>query len=298
MIAAQLGARRWARVLRGVYSTQTGKLSSASWLWAAHLYAGEESVICLGSALQAWRLAPFSLPVHVAVPWRQQWASVEDAVVLHRHRRRRPARSPRDLPPALTIEAAIIDTAGVTDRATEVAGLVTAACQRGHTTPARLARAMSSVQRIRHRRFIIDLLGEIQGGATTMLEVPGVRRILRAHGLPEGVGQVRERQGDGIALRDRVIRPYGLVIEFDGRVGHADPEGRLRDHRRDNAVVLSGRPVLRFGWVDVHEEACEAARQVATVLARLGWDGHLTPCGPACRATSPQWVDLDRHGTP
>ena len=131
---------------------------------------------------------------------------------------------------------------------------------------------------------MIDLLSELADGSTTALEIPGVHRILRRHGLPVGHGQVRERSGDRCCIRDRVIDEYGVVIEFDGRLGHADAVGRFRDHSRDNEVIASGRAVLRFGWVDVHEEACEAAAQVASVLQMRGWVGTVEPCGPKCRA--------------
>jgi hypothetical protein len=63
-------------------------------------------------------------------------------------------------------------------------------------------------------------------------------------------------------LRDRVLEPFGIVIEFDGRLGHSDPTGRLRDNRRDNFVALTGRVPLRYGWQDVHERACERRRDL------------------------------------
>jgi hypothetical protein len=40
--------------------------------------------------------------------------------------------------------------------------------------------------------------------------------------------------------------------------------------------------VLRYGWVDVVEEPCLVARQVATALALGGWPGDLAPF-PRCR---------------
>jgi hypothetical protein len=146
-----------------------------------------------------------------------------------------------------------------------------------------LERALRRDPRVRHRKLIVSLLAEARDGATTALEIPGVNNILRMHGLPTGRGQVREVQSGAVVLRDRVIDEFGVVIEFDGRLGHADPSGRLRDHRRDNAVAVSGRVAMRFGWVDVQSHACEAAVQVATVLSRRGWAGILEPCGPKCR---------------
>ncbi|MDQ1304742.1 MAG: hypothetical protein QG671_569 [Actinomycetota bacterium] len=84
-------------------------------------------------------------------------------------------------------------------------------------------------------------------------------------------------------LRDRVLEPFGIVIEFDGRLGHSDPTGRLRDNRRDNFVALTGRVPLRYGWQDVHERACECADEIATVLALRGWRGTPEVCGAGCR---------------
>lgn len=84
-------------------------------------------------------------------------------------------------------------------------------------------------------------------------------------------------------LRDRVLEPFGIVIEFDGRLGHSDPTGRLRDNRRDNFVALTGRVPLRYGWQDVHERACECAAEISTILALRGWRGTPAVCGAGCR---------------
>ena len=83
-------------------------------------------------------------------------------------------------------------------------------------------------------------------------------------------------------IRDRVIGK--LLIEFDGRVGHADATGRFRDLNRDNAALVSGRPTLRFGWVDVHEYPCAAADQVAHVLNLLEIPFDMAACKPLCQS--------------
>lgn len=157
--------------------------------------------------------------------------------------------------------------------------LVSSACQKGKVSADQLERALGQT-RVKHRKLIRELIEEIRGGATTPLEIAGVKRILKAHALPSGQGQVREHINGGAVVRDRLV--LGLIIEFDGRLGHADPYGRFRDLDRDNAAVLSGRPTLRFGWTDVYENPCEAADQVGKALAVLGVRAELVRCSITC----------------
>ncbi len=296
MIEAQLVSRRWFRLLPGVHATFTVPSEastpiSALW-WAAHLYSGEESVLCGRSALQAVALCEPGPPVHIAVPWTRRTTKVADWLVVQRHRHRRSRRIRPDLPPFIRPADALVDVAGELSSRTEVIDIVSKAFGRYKVSPERLAEVLRERKVVRHRMLLTELVAEARRGETTPLESAGTRRILRAHGLPVGRGQVREGQNGAVVIRDRVIIEFGLVIEFDGHLGHADARGRFRDHRRDNAVTLSGRAVLRFGWVDVHEEACESALQVAKVLADRGWSGDPEPCGPGCRAIAGCWVRL------
>lgn len=286
MIRTNLIGHRWDRLLPGVYNTVTGEPSIHAWWWAAHLYGGNDSSLYGQSALQAWGVKRPELPVHLAIPVNQGLPGAPSSLVIHRKRLKRPTRTPAQCPPSIVLEHAILDVLADVDDEQDVMSLVTKVCQQRTWMVPRLERALIARVRVRHRKLILALLGEVRDGATTALEIPGVRKILRAHELPTGRGQAREVQRGALILRDRVIDGYGIVIEFDGRLGHDDPSGRFRDHRRDNAVTLSGRATLRFGWVDVHREACEAAAQVAEVLRLRGWLGQLRPCGVACRANA------------
>lgn len=284
-IRSQLNAARWQRVFRGVYAVTTGDLPIESWWWAAHLRCGPQSMLAGRSALKAWgvldtgRWAEADLPVEVAVPRSASYQV--PGLEVSRPRALPPSRSPRGLPPAVTAETALLDvSSGLAP--IEVMDLVSSAMQRRLVSPARLERAMSR-GRIRHRKLLADLLAETRDGVTTPIERSGVRNILKAHGLPTGRGQVRERVKGRTAIRDRVID--GLIIEFDGRLGHADPRSRLRDLARDNAAVMSGRPTLRFGWTDVHEQPCAAADQVAEVLSFLTGDRiEMFVCSSRCQS--------------
>lgn len=283
-IDAQLSAQRWVRLLPGVYNTVTGEPDILAWWWTAHLYAGDSSSLARSSALQAWGVRARQLPVEVAIPGTRRLRNPPEQVVVQRCWAARPARAPRGCPPAIELEHALLDVVAEVSDEQEVVDLVTSVGQHRRFRLRSFERALARRGQYRHRALLMSLIAEIGGGATTTLEVAGVRRILRAHGLPEGRGQVREYQDGAAVLRDRVLEPYGVVLEFDGRRGHADRRGRFRDFRRDNAVVIGGRIPLRFGWEDVHTNACECASQVAAALVAVGWCGSVQICGPRCRA--------------
>jgi hypothetical protein len=75
---------------------------------------------------------------------------------------------------------------------------------------------------------------------------------------------------------------YATVVELDGRLGHADADGRWRDMGRDNAAALRSEVTLRYGWTDVAARPCRVAAQVAEVLRRRGWAGAAAKCGNSC----------------
>lgn len=278
MIRAQLNADRWQRVHQGVYATSTGILTIEARWWAAHLRCGDRSALDGESALHAWRVRSSTSTIEVVVPNWQNGHVPEISV----RRTRAPivSRSPSGLPPALVPQIALLHVSNrlSTSKALDLVG---GALQSGRVQLDAFAAALAT-QRVKHRKVLTALLTEHRDGLTTSIEVAGVNRILKAHSLPVGFGQQREHIGGRSVIRDRVIGK--LLIEFDGRVGHADATGRFRDLNRDNAALVSGRPTLRFGWVDVHEYPCAAADQVAHVLNLLAIPFDIAACKQSCQS--------------
>ena len=112
-----------------------------------------------------------------------------------------------------------------------------------------------------------------------MLELRYARQVERAHRLPRGCRQRRR----GSWYDDVAYTAFGVMVELDGRAAHAG-ERMFRDHRRDNAAVLSGAKVLRYGFADVTRRPCVIAGEVAAVLLAGGWSGRPRPCRPECEA--------------
>jgi very-short-patch-repair endonuclease len=77
--------------------------------------------------------------------------------------------------------------------------------------------------------------------------------------------------------------PYGVIVELDGRAGHADVGSQWRDMSRDNAAALQGKVTLRFGYQLVNEP-CASAAQVGLALRGRGWVGSVLRCGSTCSA--------------
>ena len=124
-------------------------------------------------------------------------------------------------------------------------------------------------------------LHEVGAGVHSILEYRYRHRVERAHGLPEAVRQAKLDSDGRNRYLDNLYRDYGLCVELDGLQAHPD-EQRWQDLRRINSIIADGTTVLRYGWIDVDQHACETTVQVAAVLGHLGWQRSPRPCSPAC----------------
>jgi hypothetical protein len=186
------------------------------------------------------------------------------------------ARSGRSVgsPPRLSVEDTVLDLCASSSEG-PVVTLVTTAVQSRRTRADRLAAALDSRARHRHRRLLRVLLADVAVGAESPLELSYLRDVERAHGLPDG-----RRQASRLGLpyaTDVGYDAYGLLVEPDGRLGH-DGAGRFRDMNRDNRFVLGGLTTLRYGWFDVVDHPCLVAAQVGHVLLARGWLGLPVRC--------------------
>ncbi|GAA1813592.1 hypothetical protein HC028_06795 [Planosporangium flavigriseum] len=280
-IKAQLRAQRWQRLFRTVYATFSGTPPRDCLLWAAVLCAGPGAVLSHQSAAEVIGLVdgPQS-PFHVTVPPNRRVAAVS-GLELHNSIRAESARHPTRLPPQTRIEETVVDLTQSSDRLSDALGWVTRACGRRVTRPDRIAAAIDVRKKVRWRTELLAAVNDVADGAQSPLELRYLRDVERAHGLPRGSRQHTVGRVGGRFYDDVRYVEFGVVVELDGRSAHPD-EARWRDLRRDNASVVDGRRVLRYGWADVTGQPCAVAAQVATVLRLAGWRGVGRRCGPAC----------------
>lgn len=133
------------------------------------------------------------------------------------------------------------------------------------------------------RRWLTAVLADLRDGSCSVLEQGYLTLVGRAHCLPRGLRQHRERPG-GTRSVYREVHYEGLDtdVELDGRAFHDSPAQRDDDLDRDLDLAAEQRVVLRLGWAQVFRRTCHTAVRVARVLQARGWQDQPVPCGPDC----------------
>jgi hypothetical protein len=282
MLAARVRTGRLQRLYRGAYVSFTGPVPWETRIWAAWLAYGPDAALSGETALRYHGLAGdwADEPVHLELPH-------------HRRVRRRPGiaiRRTRDLaqrllgnrePPIVRLEVALLTVASRRPNADAALSLVLDACRQRRTTPERLLKELDRLRNLPHREHIAQVLRDAAGGVESWLELVYLRKVERAHGLPVATRQAAEVLGGTTIRRDSLYDEYAVIVELDGRAGHADVASQWRDMARDNAAALNDKVTLRFGY-QLAADPCAAAVQVATVLTLRGWSDSPIPCGPTC----------------
>ena len=279
VIARLLNTDRWRLIDRGIYLTLPVEPSWLALAWAGILIGGVGARLGPNASSYLYKLAePEPMPVDVLVPVAR-YAQRHGPWHFHRERAGARSASTHGSLPRLDVEATVLDLCARSTEG-EIVGLISTAVQRRLTTPGRLSKALAARSRQRYRRLINDLLCDVAVGAESRLEVSYLRKVERAHGLPDGD---RQRRRHGLPyFTDVGYDDYALLVELDGRLGH-EGIARFRDMERDNRFALVDWTTLRYGWYDVVERPCEVAAQVAQLLMSRGWPGTPTRCRRCAR---------------
>jgi len=279
-IRRHLQARRWQKLYRGVYATFSGPVPRLAQFWAAVHAAGEDAVLCGQSVAELLNLTDRPSPtMHVKVASRRRVVPVP-GVEVHRAQHMGRRRQPSGQPPQTTVEETIIDLTQSARDVEEAYGWLAKAVNARLTTPARLVEAMRHRPRLRWRRLLLEGLGDVEAGCRSVLEMRYLHRVERAHGLPSGERQARVVRGTQRNYLDVRYREFRTTVELDGEAAHPY-HLRFRDRRRDNAGVVAGSTVLRYGTADIERDPCSVASDVGSVLRHEGWRGSARPCDRA-----------------
>ncbi len=283
-IARMLRRNVWARAHDGVYVNHTGRLTWDQRAWAALLSAWP-AALDASSALRSHGLTGSLRP--------PDGADIEVAV--HESRRVTPPKGVRVRriadydaivqahlsPPRVRVERAVLVVASSARTDGAAVAVVADACQSGVTTPARLAKRMDKLGRLRRRNLLAEILLDVSHGAFSALERRYLDQVERAHGLPRGVRQERVEGETGVLYRDVLYSEFDTAVELDGRLGHEWSADRWSDLDRDVAAAADGVLTVRLGWKQVLEP-CRLAGSIARILRSRGWQGQPSGCSPTC----------------
>ncbi|WP_320670345.1 endonuclease domain-containing protein [Patulibacter defluvii] len=139
----------------------------------------------------------------------------------------------------------------------QVERLLREAVYRRLLDPAGLRRAVEAHPRRRGRRVVREVAGWIddQPATESPLEARLVRRLARLP-LPPWSTQVAVVGASGRRYRADVALPsVRLIVEGDGRDGHATPEGFERDRRRDADLAAAGWQTIRVTGAQLRRSA-------------------------------------------
>jgi very-short-patch-repair endonuclease len=135
------------------------------------------------------------------------------------------------------------------------------------TTPRRLAAVVAQQPNLAGRRALIKLIGRLDEGCRSELELWGYERVFRGPGMPKFDWQVPVRLGTGMAYLDVVHRPTMTNFELDGARWHGSPQSRERDLRRDAALAARGYRVVRLTHERLIRHPAEVRAEILAILA-------------------------------
>jgi hypothetical protein len=279
VIDAKLRSGLWQRGFPGTYVAHNGEIAYMTKVWSAVLYAGDYAMVSYETAAFLHGLtdrAPDD--VHVTVPSTRR-VRRQAGMVVHMNGRA-PQQALSACPTRTSVEETVLDLVSAATRPDEVVAVLTNACQRRRTTPARISKALALRKKIPHRALIEETLVAVADGVHSVLEWRYRRDVERAHGLPRGKRQAARRRNGKQEFVDVDYDEYGVLVELDGAAYHG-AEQSANDRSRDRAAAARGKVTLRFGWHETAFAPCEAASEVAAVLTTRGWKGALRPC-PKC----------------
>ena len=284
-IARLLRRRLWARVEEGVYVNHTGPLSWEQRAWAGVLFAWP-AALDSRTALRACRVrqpSRFEQPdavIHVAVASHFR-RDVPDWLRVRRLDNFEGRVQPHLSPPRVRLEEALLVVASRSLTEAAALGVLADACQTGASTPERLAGRLRQMIRLRRRRFLLHVLGDVAQGAYSVLEHRYLKDVERPHGLPTARRQRRVSTGRTVAYRDVEYVGLATIVELDGRLGHEETSDRWADLDRDLSSAVDGDLTLRAGWAQVLEP-CRLSGIVGSILVARGWTGSPKPCAASC----------------
>lgn len=271
-VRANIDAKRWQRVHRGVIALFTGPLPRDARISAALLYAGPLAAVSHETAAQEWGWRPKDNgPIHVTVPYGTS-EMPQDGVVVHRSRAFRHIVVAHD-PPRTSRPDTVIDLAVAEPDKTSAERTLLTVAAANRVAAGKIRERLLARPPYRYQAVLDRAARLLDEGLTSMLEARYFLDVEQAHALPRAQRQVPVWVSGRKLLEDCSYENDGfpLIIRLDGRAYHSDTETAFRDRRRDNVAELSGKARLVYGWRDVAQSPCAVAREVMTVLRRMGW---------------------------
>jgi hypothetical protein len=275
---AQIAGGRWRSLNDAVICGHNGPLTVEQARWATVLSAPPPAALSGLTAMQTWGVSGFGTPsVHVLVERGARVLRVPDvAMVVHESRRFNAADiCGGRLPLTTGLERSVIDAAVWSPDSWTASRIVVAPIQQQHTSADALRRTLDAAGFVKHRKVLLALLADLDGGAEALSEVAFLRWC-RRHGFPKPTLQVRLDAFGRRRYIDAVFTTADgnrVFVEIDGGI-HLTLATRWKDSAKDNDAAIARQVALRFPSIAVHSDDPIAIHQLRAALDVVG----LTRC--------------------
>jgi very-short-patch-repair endonuclease len=171
-----------------------------------------------------------------------------------------------DLPRSLVDTWGLAHSRAAPKRSVEGVRAAVITCLRDRrVTAGQLRRTYASRPTLPGRAALEQLLGLIEQGCESELEIWGVRHVLQGEDMPRFVQQHRVALRFGTVHLDAAVPELLVDVEMDGMAFHDSPQSRERDRRRDVALAALGWVVLRFSYRRLTEDPAGCRREILAV---------------------------------
>ena len=116
-------------------------------------------------------------------------------------------------PPRVELEHALIDVAVSKSDPLEAFRVFADGCQTRQTSAGAVATVLRGRSRVRGKPLLLELLGDLESGACSVLEREYLGQVERRHGLPEGRRQMRASSDGRSVYRDVEYEDFALIVE-------------------------------------------------------------------------------------
>lgn len=277
-ISAQIDASRWQAFGEKVVLAQNSPPSRRQLMWLAVLDARG----CALGSHTSLELANFrgfaseASRVHLIIPRGGKVTPLPGVQVHESRRLRLDQLVMTDGLPRTPSARSVLDAAAWQPYPRFAGVMVAAAVQQRVVTAEQLERALREVGRIRHKQFLREAVADAATGANAGGELD-LARVCRRYGLTPPARQGKRRDTSGVwrFLDAEWDTPSGtVVLEVDGKQ-HMDAEHWESDMRRERAIVVSRKWVLRATNFEIRHDAEAVVRD----LLALG----VPPLQPSCQ---------------
>ncbi len=258
-ITAWVGSGRLRRIQPGVYA-----LPAVAGDWRIRVEAAVtacDAVVSHRTALALWGILPPGGPIHLTVDVGRSGRGTP-GVVLHRTRALTDTIRRVEGLPVTCVERAVVDTWGRPGgvRLTDLRAAAITAVRRRLCLPRHVVIEVERRPCLPRRRALVELVGLLDDGCQSELEIWGCLQVLRAPGMPAFVQQRSVTVAGKTCYLDAAYDEVLLAVEMDGAAWHGSREQRERDIRRDALLATVGWQTLRFGYRSLTGDP-EACRQ-------------------------------------